>query len=57
LTGPIEEERQVYSISLNAELAKRLERAGARAAMTPEALLEQALKQYLSREGPTTGLV
>ncbi len=52
MTAPIEEEKQVYSISLNEELAKRLETAGARAAMTPEALLEQALKQYLSREGP-----
>ena len=52
LTGPNKEEKQVYSVSLNGELAKRLETAGARAAMTPEALLEQALKQYLGREGP-----
>ena len=52
MNGPIEEERQVYSISLNGELARRLEAAGARAAMAPEALLEQALKQYLTTEGP-----
>ncbi|MGO9314272.1 MAG: acetolactate decarboxylase, partial [Syntrophobacteraceae bacterium] len=52
MNGPIEEERKVYSILLNAELAKRLETAGARVAMTSEALLEHALKQYLTREGP-----
>ena len=50
LNGPIEEEKQVYSISLNGELARRLETAGARAGMTAEALLEQALKQYLTRK-------
>jgi len=52
MTEPLEEKKQVYSISLNKELAKKLQTAGARAAMTPEAVLEQALKQYLSRKGP-----
>ncbi len=52
MTELLEEEKQVYSISLNREIAKRLETAGTRAARTPEDVLEQALKQYLSREGP-----
>jgi acetolactate decarboxylase len=52
MTEPLEEEKQVYSISLNKEIAKRLQTAGARAEAAPEAILEQALKQYLSREGP-----
>ncbi|MGA2403831.1 MAG: acetolactate decarboxylase [Syntrophobacteraceae bacterium] len=52
MTGPLDEEKQVYSISLNKAVAKRLESAGARAAMAPEAVIERALEQHLKREAP-----
>ncbi len=52
MAGLSREGKQVYSLSLDEELAKRLETAGARIGMVPEAVLELALKQYLSRESP-----
>ena len=52
MTGSPYKGKQVYSISLSRELAGKLETAGTRAAMAPEAILEHALKQHLSRDVP-----
>src|SRR5512139_2089102 len=52
MAGSPEAGKRVYSVSLDGELARRLETAGSRAGMVPEAVLELALKDYLSRENP-----
>ena len=52
MAGSPEEGKLVYSVSLDGQLASRLETAGSRAGIGPETVLELALKEYLSREKP-----